>query len=137
MLHFISSNTKKSQKVKPEIFSKSCEFSIKINKKKNQPHKWKLSPIMKIRQKKLVFIDFSYVFEAFFSIITPRRSIPSRRFIRNMIDNFEKVENFELLEYKAYALFSGENSRVTVFVKWLLDSAKRMLDAAIWPSKFY
>jgi hypothetical protein len=51
--------------------------------------------------KKLVFIDFSYVFEAFFSIITPRRSIASRRFIRNMIENFEKVENFELLEYKA------------------------------------
>jgi hypothetical protein len=50
---------------------------------------------MKKRQKKLVFIDFSYVFEAFFSIITPRRSIASRRFIRNMIDNFEKVENFE------------------------------------------
>jgi hypothetical protein len=57
---------------------------------------------MKIRQKKLVFIDFSYVFEAFFfSIITPRRSIASRRFIRNVIENFEKVENFELLEYKA------------------------------------
>jgi hypothetical protein len=55
---------------------------------------------MKIRQKNLVFIDFSYVFEAF-SIITPRRSIASRRFIRNMIENFEKVENFELLKYKA------------------------------------
>jgi hypothetical protein len=36
------------------------------------------------------------VFEAFFSIITPRRSIASRHFIRNMIENFEKVENFEL-----------------------------------------
>jgi hypothetical protein len=53
------------------------------------------------KTKNLVFIDFSYVFEAFFSIITPRRSIASRRFIRNMIENFEKVENFELLENKA------------------------------------
>jgi hypothetical protein len=48
---------------------------------------------MKIRQKKLVFIDFSYVFEPFFSIITPRRSIASRRFIRNMIENFENLSS--------------------------------------------
>jgi hypothetical protein len=37
----------------------------------------------------------------YFSIITPRRSIASRRFIRNIINNFEKVKNFGLTEYKA------------------------------------
>jgi hypothetical protein len=37
----------------------------------------------------------------FFSIITPRRSIASRRIIRKMIEHFEKVKNFGLLEYKA------------------------------------